>query len=60
MWSVFTSNGTNVGGARQYSFEFNFSPRIRTTLAYMFKNECVVTLRIGAVHCLSDCVIVAV
>jgi len=31
-WNVFTSSGTDVGGARQYSFESNFLPRIRTTL----------------------------
>jgi len=31
---VFTSSGTDAGGARQYSFEFNFSPRISTTLIY--------------------------
>ena len=24
LWSIFTSNETSVGGARQYSFEFNF------------------------------------
>jgi len=28
LWNVFTSSGTDVGGARQYFFEFNFSPRI--------------------------------
>jgi len=34
LWNAFTSSGTDIGGARQYSFEFNFSPRIRTTLMY--------------------------
>jgi len=32
VWKVFTSIGTDIVGARQYSFEINFSPRIRTTL----------------------------
>ena len=35
LWSVFTSSGTKVVGARQYSFEFTFSPRIGTTLICM-------------------------
>src|SRR6218665_119150 len=30
LWNVFTSSGTDVVGARQYSFEFNFSLRMRT------------------------------
>ena len=36
LWSVFTSNGTNLGGAHQYSFKFNFPPRIKTTLMYIY------------------------
>jgi len=36
LWIVFTSSGTDVGGARQYSFEFYFSPRIRTTLIIIY------------------------
>jgi len=34
LWNIFTSSGTDVEGARQYSFEFNFSPQIRSTLVY--------------------------
>jgi len=35
LWNVFTSRGTDVGGARQYFFEFNLSLWIRTTLLYI-------------------------
>jgi len=36
LWNVFTSSGTDIVGACQYSFKFNFSPRIRTTLVCMY------------------------
>lgn len=39
-------------------FCYKFSESVGE-VGYMFRNGCVVTLRIGAVHCLSDCVIVA-
>lgn len=38
-WSVFTSNGTNPGGARQYSFDFRKSRHIRTTLSSIFYSK---------------------
>jgi len=37
LWNIFTSSGTDVEGAPQFSFEFNFSPRIRTTLVYILR-----------------------
>ena len=60
LWNVSTSSGTDVGGARQYSFKFNFSLRIRTTLVHMYLNVCVciVFMHVCVMYCMYVCMYV--